>query len=128
MLISLFPFSTDQSSPATSTSSSSNNHMRRGGRHHGQQQLQPHGRHQRQQRHQHQHHRHHKHHGVHGHQVHIHPTAMAIAALEVSGYSPANPSSTQDHKKLSESSAAKLSEHNRQLDLHLAAISRIQQR
>ena len=124
MLFFLFVFSTDQSSPATSTSSSSNAHMRRGGRHHGQQQ--PHGRHQRHQRH--QHHRHHKHHHGGHHQVHIHPTAMAIAALEVSGYSPANPSSTQDHKKLSESSTAKLSEHNRQLDLHLAAISRIQQR
>ena len=48
---------------------------------------------------------------------------MVAAALEVSGLT----ASTPDHaKKLTES--AKLSEHNRQLDLHLAAISRIQQR
>ena len=91
---------------------------------------------QRHQRHQkrHQHHKHHHHH--HHHQVHVHPVngrQMVATALEVSGFS----TSTPDHssKKLvvltSESgTSAKLSEQNRQLDLdlRLAAISRIQQR
>ena len=74
------------------------------------------------------HHKHHHHH--HHHQVHVHPVngRQMVAALEVSGFS----TSTPDHSKklVISSESAKLSEQNRQLDLdlRLAAISRIQQR
>ena len=85
----------------------------------------PPGRHQRPKRH----HKHHHHH--HHHQVHVHPVngRQMVAALEVSGFS----TSTPDHSKklvVTSESSAKLSEQNRQLDLdlRLAAISRIQQR
>ena len=100
---------TEQSSPATSTSSASSA-SRRGHRHHGRHHRGHHSGHRGERGHRQHRHHHHQHH------VQVYPvqSRQVVEALRISNESG--------------QTLQQQSEHNRQLDLHLAAISRMQQR